>query len=63
MTYLVGSADEVEIMSVEEFADDVAAKGERDPTVILTPALYILVGVRPQQVTQQACTQTSTSYG
>ena len=52
--YLMGPTDEVEVVSVEELAHHVRPKGEADPTIILTPALNILVRVRPQQVTQQS---------
>jgi len=43
--YLVGSADEVQVMAVEELADHVGPEGEGDPAVILSPALYILIWV------------------
>lgn len=51
----MGSADEVQVMTVEKLADHVGPEGEGDPAVILSPALYILIWVRPQEVTQQAC--------
>lgn len=43
--YLVGSADKVQVVTVEELADHVGPKGEGDPAVILSPALYILIWV------------------
>lgn len=52
-SYLMSSANQVKVMSVEEFANNIGTKRERYPPVIFTPALYVLVRVRPQQVTQQ----------
>jgi len=43
--YLVGSADEVQVMAVKELTDHICSKGEGDPTVILSPALYILIWI------------------
>jgi len=51
--YLVSPADEVKVVPVEEFTDDVRAERKRHPTVVLPPALHVLVRVRPQQVTQE----------
>ncbi len=51
----MGPTDEVEVVSVEELAHHVCAEGEAHPAIVLAPALHVLVGVRPQQVTQQAC--------
>src|SRR6218665_125982 len=55
--YLMSSADQVKVMTVEEFANNIGTKSERYPPIIFTPALDILVGVRPQQITQQTCRQ------
>lgn len=46
-------ADEVKVVFVKEFADDLCAKGEADSSVVFSPAHGVLVGVRPQQVAQQ----------
>lgn len=51
----MGSADEVQVMAVEELADDVGSEREGDATVVLSPALHVFVRVRPQQVAQEAC--------
>lgn len=53
--YLMGSADEVQVVAVEELADDVGAEREGDAAVVLSPALHVFVRVRPQQVAQEAC--------
>ncbi len=50
----MGSADEVQVVAVQKFADHICTEGEGDPAVVLSPALYILIWVRPQKVTQQA---------
>lgn len=49
------SADEVQVVAVEELADHIGSKGEGDAAVVFPPALDVFVGVRPQQVTQEAC--------
>ena len=41
----MGSADEVQVMAVEELADYIRSKGEGDPAVVLAPALDVLVWV------------------
>ena len=51
------SADEVQVVTVEELADDVGPKGEGNPPIVLPPALDVFVWVRPQQVAQQAWRQ------
>lgn len=53
--YLMGSADEVQVVTVEELADDVGSEREGDAAVVLSPALHVFVRVRPQQVAQEAC--------
>lgn len=52
--YLMGSADQVQVVAIEELADHICPEGEGDSTVILSPALDILIWIWPQQVTQQA---------
>lgn len=51
----MGSADEVQVVTVEELADDVGSEREGDAAVVLSPALHVFVRVRPQQVAQEAC--------
>lgn len=53
--HLMGSADEVQVVAVEELADDVGSEREGDAAVVLSPALHVFVRVRPQQVAQEAC--------
>lgn len=50
---LVGSADEVHVVTVQEFGDYVGTESETDSTVVFTPTYNILVGVRPKQVANQ----------
>jgi hypothetical protein len=57
--HLVGSADEIHVVFVEELADNLAAKGERDSAVVLAPAGRVLVRIGPQQIAEQACQQVS----
>lgn len=54
-SYLVGSADKVQVVAVQELTDHISSKCKWDTAVILSPALDILVGVRPKQVAKKAC--------
>ena len=54
-SYLVGSADEVQVVAVQELTDHVGSERKRDAAVVLSPALDVLVRVRPQQIAQKAC--------
>lgn len=50
---LMGTADEVHVVLLEETRNNVGAKGERDTTVVFAPSGNVLVGVGPQQVTKK----------
>ena len=52
-TDLVGTADEIHVVLVQELGDHVCAEGEGDAAVVLAPARHVLVGVGPQQVAQE----------
>jgi len=52
---LVRTADEIQVVFLEEGKYNIGAKSETDATIILTPAVAFLVGVRPQQVAKKAC--------
>jgi hypothetical protein len=43
--YLMGAADQVHVMFLQEPRDDIGSKCERDSTIIFTPASDVLVGV------------------
>lgn len=51
----MSSANQVQVMSIEEFADNIWAKCKWHSAVIFSPSLYILVWIRPQQITEQTC--------
>lgn len=53
IAYLVGPTYEVHVMFVEELGHNIRPKGERDTTVILSPAHDIFIWVSPEQITQQ----------
>lgn len=53
-SHLVRSAYEVQVVSVEELGDNVRTEREGDAPVVLPPPLGVLVGVRPEEVAQQA---------
>ncbi len=50
----MGSAYEIEVMSLQEFRNAVRAKGVGHASVVLPPGLHLLVGVGPQQIAQEA---------
>uniref|UniRef100_A0A8C0B3T9 RAD9 checkpoint clamp component A n=1 Tax=Buteo japonicus TaxID=224669 RepID=A0A8C0B3T9_9AVES len=52
--YLVRPADEVQVVFVQELCHHLCPEGEGNAAVILAPTLHILVGVGPEQVTEQA---------
>ena len=50
----MSSADKIDVMLLSECRNDFLAKSERDTTIVLTPALNVLVGIRPEEITQEA---------
>jgi hypothetical protein len=52
---LVGTADEVHVVLLEEARDNVGSKGERDTSVVLAPAGDVLVRVGPEEVAEKTC--------
>ena len=51
---LMGTADQVHVMLLQEAGDDIRAEGEGDATIVLAPSGDVLVRVRPEQITQQS---------
>lgn len=51
---LMGTTNEIHVMLLQEPRNNIWPKGEGDTTVVLRPPSYIFVGVRPEQVAQQA---------
>lgn len=51
---LMGTADQVHVVFLQETRDDIGAKRETDTSVVLAPTSDILVGVGPQQIAEQA---------
>ena len=47
-------ADQIQVVPIEELRDDVRAEGEGHPAVVLPPPLDVLVGVGPEEITEQA---------
>lgn len=54
LDHLMGAADEIHVMFLQEAGNNVRTKGEADTSVVFAPASDILVGVRPQEITEQA---------
>ena len=51
---LVSTANQIQIVLVQELSNNILPKGERDTPVVLTPSVDFLIGVRPEEVTQEA---------
>jgi hypothetical protein len=51
---LMGTADQVHVMLLEEARDDVRAKGEGYTTIVLAPSSDVLIWVGPEQIAEQA---------
>jgi len=49
------SAYQVNVVFLAEGSDYLLAKCKGHPSVVFSPALDIFVGIRPEQVTEQAC--------
>ncbi len=54
--YLVGAADEVEVVFFKEFGHHITAERERHATVVLAPPFDVFVRITPQQIANDACT-------
>jgi len=51
---LMSTANQVEVMALQELRDDVSTERERHSAIIFTPAMYLFVWVRPKKVAKQA---------
>ena len=51
-THLMRTADEVEVVPVQEFGHHVGPERERHAAVVLAPAAHVFVGVAPQEVAE-----------
>jgi hypothetical protein len=50
LIYLMSPANEVEFMLLEEHLHDFRAEDVRYTSFVLGPPLYVLIGVRPEQI-------------
>jgi len=51
---LMGSADEIELVLLQELGHHLGSEGEADAAVVLAPAHGVLVGIGPEQIAQQS---------
>ena len=51
--HLVRATDEIQVVPMQEFGHYVGAKREGNAAIVLAPALHILVGVRPEKITEE----------
>jgi hypothetical protein len=50
----MSAADQIDVVLLIEGRYNLLPEGERDTTIVFTPTLDVLVGVRPEQVTEKA---------
>jgi len=50
----MGSADKIEILSLEESRDNIGSENERHTTIVDLPSLNLLIWVGPQKIAQQS---------
>ena len=49
----MGSADQIELVATVELFDNIMSKHVTDTSVVISPALDLVVWVGPQQITEQ----------
>ena len=49
---LMGTTHEIQVVFVEELGHNIVSKGERHSAVVLTPPIDVLLGVTPEEITQ-----------
>jgi hypothetical protein len=49
----MSSADQVDIMLLGECRHDFLSESERNTSIVLTPSLDILIGIRPEEVAKE----------
>ena len=50
---LMGSADEVHVMLLQEAGHDIGPKGEGHTTVVFAPARDVFIGIGPEEIAQE----------
>lgn len=50
---LVGTADEIHIMFLQESRHHVWTKRKRDTTIVFAPSGYVLVGIGPEEIAEE----------
>ena len=53
LIYLMGSANQIHVVFVEEFGDYFGSECEADSSIVFAPSHRVLVGVRPQQIAKE----------
>lgn len=51
---LVSATDEVHVVLLQEPGYDIRAEGETNASVVFTPACDVFVGVRPEEIAEEA---------
>lgn len=55
LDHLMGSAYEIQVVLLAKYLNEVRTKGERNSSLVLSPALGVFVGIWPQKVAEQSC--------
>lgn len=50
----MGTADQVHIVFLEKAGDNVGTEREADTAIIFTPTSDVLIGIRPEEIAEQA---------
>jgi hypothetical protein len=50
----MSSADEVQFVFFEEDLDDLGTEHVRDASFIFSPALHVLIGIRPKKIAKKS---------
>lgn len=54
LDHLVGAANQIHVVLLEEARDHIGAEREGHSAIVLAPSSDVLIGVRPQKVAEQA---------
>ena len=55
LDHLVGPADQIEVVLLEELLDDLWAERKAHSPAALVPGLYVFVWIGPEEITEDSC--------
>ena len=51
----MSSTYKVDLVLVVEFSNNILAEGEADTSIIIAPICHFFIGVRPEEIAEEAC--------